>query len=85
MVLLQIILMIMKKILLIASIFMSANACKENNVEQDMDAYCECINLNSEVSEVKKPCDSLMQDIIQKYEYEPEALPIIIEKTQKCK
>ena len=65
------------KLLFGLSILLAIQSCQSSSVKEDVSAYCDCIH--GELSFQVGECVELREEIIRKYEYDPEAL-IEIEK-----
>jgi hypothetical protein len=61
-----------------------ACSCNTNNVQEDMERYCKCLEDNKTNQEGREDCLILMEEILQKYEYNPEALQEILKASENC-
>jgi hypothetical protein len=59
-------------------------ACNESSVHEDMDRYCDCLQKNKTNQDGREECLLLMEEILQKYEYDPEALQEILKASEDC-
>ena len=60
-------------------------ACNGNEVEQDMDEWCDCQQKAKNDAAHHEVCVDLMLQISRKYEFDPEAVETIQEKALECK
>lgn len=60
------------------------NSCTGNDAKQDMAEYCDCIQKHKNDPEGRESCYELMENIIQKYEYDHEAMTQIVDEASKC-
>lgn len=59
-------------------------ACNQSSVKEDMDRYCECLQKNKTNQDGREECLLLMEEILQKYEYDAEALQEILKASEDC-
>ncbi len=64
------------------SVLMSAVACQDTTVEQDMEAYCECVKRHQ--SSLDDECVGMANNIVQKYEFDAEASEYIQKSIKGC-
>jgi hypothetical protein len=58
--------------------------CQHTSVQEDMDRYCDCLQHNKDNQEGREECLLLMEDIVQKYEYDSEALQEVLKASADC-
>ena len=58
--------------------------CQPNSVKEDMDRYCDCLQHNKHNQEGREDCLLLMEEIVQKYEHDSEALQEILKASADC-
>lgn len=63
---------------LITMIIVFNTACDNNSVNEDMDAYCNCIKEN------EPDCHEMVKKIVDKYQFDPEASKVIEERIKDC-
>lgn len=68
---------------LIGVVLLTLAGCETRSLEADMDAYCECMS-NYETMVDFKECIRKMDEIVQHYEYDPEAPEYIQERIKEC-
>lgn len=59
-------------------------SCDQPTLEEEMDAYCECIHDDQKGSD-HLDCLILMQDISDKYAFDPEASEEIEQRVNECR
>lgn len=72
------------RILLILFTGLLISSCSTTTVKEDMDEYCDCIQKYKHDPEGRESCYELMENIIQKYEYDHEAMTQIVDEASKC-
>jgi DNA repair ATPase RecN len=60
------------------------SSCNNPSVEQDVERYCECRNTLENNLKPVTACSQILKEIIDKYEFDPEASEIITEKVKNC-
>ena len=72
-----------KQFMVIAFLFVFSG-CNQNTVQEDMKAYCECIRENKNNIEGRELCYQLMEEIIKRYEFNPQAMKELVDEAEKC-
>jgi hypothetical protein len=57
-------------------------SCEQTTVEEDMNAYCDCISQHGGL--MNEECADLAKEITRKYEYDPEAVETIEQSIRNC-
>ena len=60
-------------------------SCSTKTIEQELDDWCNCEKKAIEDVSILDSCNQMMIDISLKYEFDPEAAPIIQQKVKQCK
>jgi len=60
------------------------SSCSSSTAKQDMEEYCKCIQKHKYDPEGRETCYELMEEIIEKYEYDHEAMTEIVDESSKC-
>lgn len=58
-------------------------SCNEPSVEEEIDAICECVKSATNNEEMKK-CKTKMDEISDKYAFDPEAAETIKKRLKEC-
>lgn len=66
-----------------AFLVVSVASCENGSVSEDVAQYCNCKNELS-LFDSTEECDLIIEDIVVKYEYDPEALVEIQRLLQEC-
>lgn len=75
----------MKKLIFPIGILFMLASCQNTTVEQDVQKYCDCVkNAQHDISKTQQ-CADIMNDIIVKYEYDPEASDKLQHLVNECK
>lgn len=69
-------------IVLLCTVF---QACSDNQVEADMERWCDCQQKAREDASGQEACVEMMLEISDKYSFDPEAIKTIQEKAVECK
>ena len=59
-------------------------SCSSGTVEEEMQEYCSCLRENLHNPEGRDQCLELMEAILDKYSYDPDALKEIMEVAENC-
>lgn len=59
-------------------------SCTTKTIEQELDEWCNCEQSALENTAVLDSCNQLMIDISQKYEFDPEVVPLIQKSVKNC-
>jgi hypothetical protein len=59
-------------------------SCSTPSVHEEMAGYCECLQNNKQNQDGREECLLLMEEILQKYEYDSEALQEILKASEDC-
>ena len=71
----------MKNLSILIALFTLFSCQNTSSVSEEMDKYCECIK--NPMTEMKE-CIILRNDLVKKYEFDPEATEIIQMKLSEC-
>lgn len=55
--------------------------CSNDTLEKDMDNYCNCLESSSRLGQ---SCAQIMEEIVKKYEFDPEAPAYISQRIKEC-
>lgn len=58
-------------------------SCSTSTVEEDVDAYCQCVQ-KMKSDQDKKRCNDLAQEMLDKYSYDPRAADYIETHVKDC-
>jgi hypothetical protein len=77
--------MLLKKlrIVLVLFILVGMFSCESRSVSEDINAYCMCKS-QIDQSTTQDDCNEIIEEIVLKYEYDPEVLIEIQQKLQEC-
>lgn len=64
-------------------LFFAATACTEDTLDTEMDAYCDCVN-TAQSDDERYKCQEMMQEISDKYAFDPEASERINKRVKSC-
>lgn len=78
------VLLFMKNRIVLMFLLVVLLGCQDSSVQEDMERYCDCLQKNKNNQEGREDCLILMEEIVQKYEYDPEALQEILEASEHC-
>jgi hypothetical protein len=67
------------------SVALFALSCKNRNVTEDVQKYCECLNQYKTDALNREQCIELMNEIKAKYADDNRALMQILEETDNCR
>ena len=68
-----------KKLGIVLSILIISTACGSSTIKEDMDAYCDCMQQKDITL-----CNEMKNELIKKYEFDPEASSYIVERLRDC-
>jgi hypothetical protein len=60
-------------------------SCSTKTIQEELDDWCNCEKKANEDVSILDSCNQIMIDISLKYEFDPEAVPVIQQKVKKCK
>ena len=69
-----------KMFILLIGFFIAS--CNQTSVEDDMAEYCDCIKANN--GGFGERCKIVLEEIVVKYEYDPDASEYIVEHLNSC-
>lgn len=64
-------------------VLICGSSCESSSVSEDVAKFCECQSDRINVENDSK-CDQIMEEIVIKYEFDPEALVEIQQLLQEC-
>lgn len=59
-------------------------SCSTKTIEQELDDWCNCEKKAIENALILDSCNQLMISISQKYEFDPEVVPVIQKSVKNC-
>lgn len=71
------------RFVLVLFMFLGLIGCESSSVSEDVSKYCSCKS-KIDQSTTQEECNAIIEEIVIKYEYEPEALIEIQQKLQEC-
>lgn len=60
------------------------SSCSTKTIEEELDDWCHCEQAALENEAMLDSCNQLMIKISQKYEYDPEVVPLIQKSVKNC-
>ena len=66
----------------IGALFLFCISCEQTTVEEDMNAYCDCVEKNGGL--MNEECVEIAEQMTLKYEYDPEASDYIEKSMRNC-
>lgn len=69
---------------LFISILFIFSSCKDEELNEEMEAYCACIDKYKTDPEGRIECIEMMEALQEKYKQQPRKLSKLVEKTNDC-
>lgn len=60
------------------------SSCSTKTVEEELNDWCNCEKQATNDVSILDSCNQMMIEISQKYEYDPEAVPVIQKSVKNC-
>lgn len=61
-------------------IFLGSFSCKQKSLEEELDSWCHC----KRTTQNPRDCDAIIESIVEREEYNPNALKAIRQKILEC-